>query len=49
VTIDRTLLTEAVGKLSERRLQLVLAGIDIVLGRWDVLRSTAAPHATAPA
>jgi mRNA interferase MazF len=33
VTIDRTLLTEAVGKLSERQLQLVLAGIDIVLGR----------------
>jgi mRNA interferase MazF len=33
VTIDRTLLTEAVGKLSERQLRLVLAGIDIVLGR----------------
>jgi mRNA interferase MazF len=33
VTIDRTLLTEAVGKLSERQLQLLLAGIDIVLGR----------------
>jgi mRNA interferase MazF len=33
VTIDRTLLTEAVGKLSERQLQLVRAGIDIVLGR----------------
>jgi mRNA interferase MazF len=33
VTIDRTLLTEVVTKLSERQLQLILAGIDIVLGR----------------
>ena len=33
VTIDRTLLTAPVGKLSSRQLQLVLAGIDIVLGR----------------
>ena len=33
LTIDRTLLTAPVGKLSSRQLQLVLAGIDIVLGR----------------
>ena len=33
VTIDRTLLTAPVGKLSSRQLQLVLSGIDIVLGR----------------
>jgi mRNA interferase MazF len=33
VTLDRAVLSEAVGKLSARQLQLVLAGIDIVLGR----------------
>jgi mRNA interferase MazF len=33
VTLDRVLLTEVVGKLSPRQLQLVQAGIDIVLGR----------------
>jgi mRNA interferase MazF len=33
VTLDRTLLTEEVGKLSKRQLDLVLSGIDIVLGR----------------
>ncbi|HEY7220912.1 MAG TPA: type II toxin-antitoxin system PemK/MazF family toxin [Candidatus Binatia bacterium] len=33
ITLDRTLLTEEVGKLSKRQLDLVLLGIDIVLGR----------------
>jgi mRNA interferase MazF len=33
VTLDRTLLTEEVGKLSKRQLDLVLSSIDIVLGR----------------
>jgi mRNA interferase MazF len=33
VAIDRALLSERVGKLSARQLLLILAGIDIVLGR----------------
>ena len=33
VTLDRQLLTEERGKLSTRRLDLVLTGIDLVLGR----------------
>lgn len=33
VTLDRELLTEAVGKLSKRQLELILSGIDIILGR----------------
>lgn len=33
VAIDRRQLTEWVGKLRQRQLELVLAGIDIVLGR----------------
>ncbi len=33
VTLDRTDLAERVGALSEARLRLVLAGVDIVLGR----------------
>jgi mRNA interferase MazF len=33
VTLDRSLLTEEVSKLSKRQLELVLSGIDIVLGR----------------
>lgn len=33
VAIDRSLLSERVGKVSPRQLQLILAGIDIVLGR----------------
>ena len=33
VTLDRSLLTERVGNLAERKLMLVLAGIDLVLGR----------------
>lgn len=33
VTIDRRLLADRAGHLSRRQLQLVLAGIDIVLGR----------------
>jgi mRNA interferase MazF len=32
ITLDRTLLTEEVGKLSKRQLDLILEGIDIVLG-----------------
>jgi len=33
VTIDRSLLSEHVGSLAERDLMLVLAGINLVLGR----------------
>jgi mRNA interferase MazF len=33
ITLDRELLTEEVGKLSKRHLDLILTGIDIVLGR----------------
>ena len=33
VAIDRSLLTERVGRLSRSELQLVLSGIDLVLGR----------------
>jgi len=33
VTLDRALLSERVGKLSARQLQLILVGIDVVLGR----------------
>lgn len=33
VTIDKATLTERVGKLSAAKLELVLAGIDVVLGR----------------
>ncbi|MGH7324618.1 MAG: type II toxin-antitoxin system PemK/MazF family toxin [Candidatus Rokuibacteriota bacterium] len=33
VTLDKSSLTERVGKLSKAKLQLVLFGIDVVLGR----------------
>jgi mRNA interferase MazF len=33
VTLDRELLTECVGKLTRGKLELILAGIDVVLGR----------------
>jgi mRNA interferase MazF len=33
ITLDRALLIEEVGKLSKRQLDLILSGIDIVLGR----------------
>ena len=33
VTIDRSLLSESVGRVPARELQLILTGIDIVLGR----------------
>lgn len=33
VTIDRAILTERVGKLPDAKLELVLYGIDVVLGR----------------
>ena len=33
VTLDKSLLTEHVGKLSRSKLQLILSGIDVVLGR----------------
>lgn len=33
VTLDRTALAERVGRLSASRLELVLAGLDVVLGR----------------
>ena len=33
VTLDRELLTECVGKLARGKFELVLAGIDVLLGR----------------
>jgi mRNA interferase MazF len=33
VSLDRELLTECVGKLTRGKLELLLAGIDVVLGR----------------
>ena len=33
IAIDKTLLTEQLGKLSRSKIELLLAGIDIVLGR----------------
>jgi mRNA interferase MazF len=33
VTLDRSVLTERVGKLSQSKVELILSGIDIVLGR----------------
>ena len=33
ITVDKTLLAERVGKLSQAKLELVLAGLDVVLGR----------------
>jgi mRNA interferase MazF len=33
VALDKTVLTERVGKLTRARIELVLAGIDVVLGR----------------
>ena len=33
VTLDKNILTERVGKLSQAKIKLILAGIDIVLGR----------------
>ncbi len=33
ITLDRTLLKSEVGKLSMRQLDLILGGIDIILGR----------------
>lgn len=33
VTLDKSLLTDLVGRLPRRKLELILAGIDIILGR----------------
>jgi mRNA interferase MazF len=33
VTVDREFLTERVGKLARAKLELILAGIDVILGR----------------
>jgi mRNA interferase MazF len=33
VTLDRNTLTDPVGKLSDEKLELVLSGIEVVLGR----------------
>lgn len=35
VAVDRDLLTDRVGRVSKRELSLILAGIDIVLGRGE--------------
>ena len=33
IALDKTLLTERVGKLSRAKVELILAGIDVILGR----------------
>jgi mRNA interferase MazF len=33
VTLDRAILTERVGRISKKQLELVFAGLDVVLGR----------------
>jgi len=33
VTLDRGLLTERVGRISKKQLELVFAGLDLVMGR----------------
>jgi mRNA interferase MazF len=33
VTVDREFLTERVGKLARAKLELILVGIDVILGR----------------
>jgi mRNA interferase MazF len=33
ITLDKSLLTDRVGRLSRRKLELILAGIDTILGR----------------
>jgi mRNA interferase MazF len=33
IALDRNLLTEAAGRLSRAKLQLILAGVDVILGR----------------
>jgi len=33
IALDRELLSEEVGKLSKRQLELILSGIDVILGR----------------
>jgi mRNA interferase MazF len=33
LTVDRDLLTECTGKISGARVRLILAGLDVVLGR----------------
>jgi mRNA interferase MazF len=33
ISLDRELLTEETGKISKRQLELILLGIDIMLGR----------------
>jgi mRNA interferase MazF len=33
INLDRALLTEEVGNLAKRQLDLILSGIDIILGR----------------
>lgn len=33
ISIDKRLLSERVGKISQQRLELILSGLDVVLGR----------------
>ena len=33
VTLDRSLLTETIGRLTRPKLDLILAGVDVILGR----------------
>ena len=37
VTLDRTALTERIGTLPARKIELILLGVDIALGRWTRL------------
>ena len=34
ITIDRELLTERIGRVQARKLELILSGIDVILGRY---------------
>lgn len=49
VRIDKALLSERVGKLPHSNLQLVLAGIDTVLGRYLARTGTLGPRLLASA
>ena len=53
VTVDKDLLTERAGKLPRPKLELLLSGIDVVLGKTHLLRSEpvlapSCPHSKLP-
>ena len=35
VSLDKALLEERVSRISRSKIDLLLAGVDVVLGRWD--------------